>query len=305
MLAIVIPYYKKLFFKQTLDSLVNQTNKNFRVYIGNDNSPEDPSSIIEEYKSKLNLIYKSFNNNLGKKSLVKHWDRCLGLTNNEKWINILGDDDVYESNVVEMFYLKIEEVEKNEATVIRFASTKINELSQNISDIYYHPILENSSEFLFRKTRSSLSEYFFKKEKLFHIGIRNYPLAWCSDKMLVFEVSRSSKIYTINEAHLKIRISYQSISGSDKFSVPKKKAEYKYYFDLLNFYHLDFSSDQKSKIKTKLKNLYFNNKYFGSFYLMNCLIFTKRMEFKEMMIFQREILLRLKEKFVNWNTWFV
>ena len=72
MLAIVIPYYKKLFFKQTLDSLVNQTNKNFRVYIGNDNSPEDPSSIIEEYKSKLNLIYKSFNNNLGKKSHFHH-----------------------------------------------------------------------------------------------------------------------------------------------------------------------------------------------------------------------------------------
>ena len=35
-LAIIIPAYKGAYLKRTLDSLVQQTNKNFSVYIGDD-----------------------------------------------------------------------------------------------------------------------------------------------------------------------------------------------------------------------------------------------------------------------------
>jgi hypothetical protein len=34
MLAIVIPYYKRTFFEETLQSLANQTDKRFQVFIG-------------------------------------------------------------------------------------------------------------------------------------------------------------------------------------------------------------------------------------------------------------------------------
>ena len=43
MLAIIIPYFKLLFFEETLQSLAIQTDKRFKVYIGDDASPEDPS----------------------------------------------------------------------------------------------------------------------------------------------------------------------------------------------------------------------------------------------------------------------
>lgn len=43
MLAIVIPYYKLTFFEETLQSLANQSDKRFKVYIGDDASPEDRS----------------------------------------------------------------------------------------------------------------------------------------------------------------------------------------------------------------------------------------------------------------------
>ena len=55
-LAIIIPTYKGLFFKQTLDSLVNQSNKNFNLYIGDDNSPDNIEQIVAEYTDKLNII---------------------------------------------------------------------------------------------------------------------------------------------------------------------------------------------------------------------------------------------------------
>ena len=75
-LAIVIPYYKLTYFEATLKSLVNQTNKNFSVYIGNDNSPEDPQDLIDKY-SEIITSYKKFETNLGGEFLTKQWERCI------------------------------------------------------------------------------------------------------------------------------------------------------------------------------------------------------------------------------------
>ena len=47
MLAIIIPYYKLTFFEDTLESLANQTDKLFKVYIGDDASPENPTDLLE------------------------------------------------------------------------------------------------------------------------------------------------------------------------------------------------------------------------------------------------------------------
>ena len=48
MLAIVIPYFKINFFKETLESL-NQSCKNFKIYIGNDASQDNPDALIRQY----------------------------------------------------------------------------------------------------------------------------------------------------------------------------------------------------------------------------------------------------------------
>ena len=60
MLAIVIPYYKLSFFEETLKSLADQTDKRFKVYIGNDASSENPINIFNKYKPRINLKYKKF-----------------------------------------------------------------------------------------------------------------------------------------------------------------------------------------------------------------------------------------------------
>ena len=73
MLAIVIPYYKRSFFKETLQSLANQTDKRFKVYIGDDASPENPLDLLEHYKGSFDFEYKRFETNEGATSLVKQW----------------------------------------------------------------------------------------------------------------------------------------------------------------------------------------------------------------------------------------
>ena len=106
-LAIVIPYYKINFFEKTLSSLAQQTDKRFRVYIGDDASPDSPEKLLEKYQGKFNFTYKKFNDNLGSISLVKQWERCIDMMKDEEWLMILGDDDVLDTNVVEQFYTNL------------------------------------------------------------------------------------------------------------------------------------------------------------------------------------------------------
>ena len=55
-----------------LNSINNQTNKQFSVYVGDDNSPEILYDIVRLFEDKIDISYIRFSNNLGGKSLVEH-----------------------------------------------------------------------------------------------------------------------------------------------------------------------------------------------------------------------------------------
>ncbi len=216
MLAILIPYYKINAFKETLVSLVNQTDKNFKVYIGDDASPENPEQLLQEYRGKLSIKYARFTENLGGASLVEHWDRCVAMTENEEWIMILGDDDFLGANVVETFYNNLN-VFRNKANVVRFASQMIYDKDNSVSEVYKHPVWEKAKDSFYRKhkglTRSSLSEHVFLKRQYMKYKFYNYPLAWFSDDRAWLEFSEKLPVYTMNDAKVYIRVSPESISG--------------------------------------------------------------------------------------------
>ncbi|AUC22788.1 hypothetical protein BTO15_12120 [Polaribacter sejongensis] len=183
MLAIVIPYFKLTFFRDTLESLGKQTDKRFKVYIGNDNSPNCPERLLQVCT--FDFTYKKFEENLGGISLVKQWERCLQMLEDEKWVMILGDDDVLGENVVEEFYKNITKVEEKNISVVRYATIKINETGEEISKLYKHPVIEKSTDFIFRKSRSSLSEYIFNRSNVDNVKFKDLPLAWYSDLLAV------------------------------------------------------------------------------------------------------------------------
>lgn len=234
MIAIIIPYYKIDYFEQTLHSLSLQTNKNFTVYIGDDASQNSCVPLLKQYEEKIDFIYHRFENNLGNTSLVNHWERCIALSNQEEWLMILGDDDVLAKNVIEEFYKTINKIQ--DCNVIRFASQVINK--NFISDTFYHPMYENAVDFILRKikneTRSSLSEYIFKRNVYNKYKFVDFPLAWYSDDRAWIEFSENKKIYTINNAIVSIRISNQSISGKKDNIALKNKAQELFLNYLLN-----------------------------------------------------------------------
>lgn len=247
MIAIIIPYYKRTFFEATLQSLAGQTDKRFKVYIGDDASPENPNGLLEKYQEKFDFTYHRFESNLGGKSLVKQWERCVVLTGDEEWVMILGDDDVLGENVVKEFYSNFNEISKT-SDVVRFSSRKIDEEGKVVSDIYRHPKTETSIDFLFRNKRNSLSEYVFNKNQIKKIGFRDFPLAWCSDILAVLEFSNFGMVYTINEAVVNVRISLLSVSGSsDNINLKYLASEQFSHYIIFQKFHF-FNKDQRLSI---------------------------------------------------------
>jgi glycosyltransferase involved in cell wall biosynthesis len=277
MLAIVIPYYKLTFFEQTLQSLASQTDQRFKVYIGDDASPENPNEVLEKFQQNFDFIYHRFEENLGGTSLTQQWERCITLSSNEEWIMILGDDDVLGENVVEAFYYDIEGITRV-SNVIRFASMKIDGDGISISKIYSHPRNEKSIDFIFRDSRSSLSEYVFNKKQILNIGFKDFPLAWFSDVLAVLEFSDFKEVITINEAVVYIRITDLSISGNQNNLKLKAKATFYFYHYLLTKKSGQFVKNQKIELLLKISKCYIYNKkelnYFfkiSKIYLINFL----------------------------------
>ena len=258
MLAIVIPYYKKAFFRECLESLAQQTNQNFNLYIGNDASPEDPTELIEEYKFQLKIEYKRFEKNLGGISLTQQWDRCLQLVRDEEWIMILGDDDVLGEQVVASWYQSLKEVEKK-TNVFRFATVIIDAQSKSVSTKFTHPIWEQSVDSFYRRftnrTRSSLSEHIFRKNCYLKYGFYNFPLAWHSDDRAWLDFSEGKSILTINKATVFIRNSALNISGKTDNFEDKINASILFYEYLITQKKRLFTNKQLLEIARSRVNL--------------------------------------------------
>jgi hypothetical protein len=271
MLAIVIPYFKLTFFEETLHSLSIQTDKRFKVYIGDDASPENPSVLLENYKGQFEFVYCRFEENLGSISLVQQWNRCIALTATEEWLMVLGDDDSLSPTCIEDFHTHLPKIIGNHCTVIRYATTVNDMIHQNRSPIYTHPELEKATDFFYRRyknqTRSSLSEYVFKREAYLKYNFHNYDLAWYADDRAWLEFSDFGTIYTINTSYLIIGLSDENIS----------RANY------------------KIEIKEQVKILFFKN-----FILKNLFKFTRNQRLDLLLYFEQIIYLGDRINFRLW-----
>jgi glycosyltransferase involved in cell wall biosynthesis len=289
MLAIIIPYYKLTFFEKTLESLANQTDKRFKVYIGDDASPEDLTALLENYQSKFNFVYHRFERNLGAKSLVQQWHRCISHIQDEEWLVVLGDDDVLENNFVDTFYENLKEIDALKINVIRYATVVINEQGEEISNVHIHPKLETSPDFLMRKlkggTRSSLSEFIFRRIDFDRVKFKDLPLAWYSDYLAVLEVSNFSWMFTINNSLVYFRHSGLNITSKNDNLKTKNIATFGFYYYLLNDMKEFFDSHEITVLMARLEKTFMDNKKNVNFWIRFSKLYLSNFYFKQYKIF--------------------
>jgi glycosyltransferase involved in cell wall biosynthesis len=286
-LAIVIPAYKKTFFKQALESLARQTNKNFTVYIGDDDSQEDLFEVIALFKNQLDIVYHRFEKNLGGISLVQQWNRCVRLCKNEQWIWLFSDDDIMHDGCVGAFYSAIIKT-AGQFSLYRFDTTVIDESDQVINSNSGHPEIESSIDFAINRfnmqSSSSACEYIFKREVFDHNnGFVDFPFGWASDDASWVLFSTGSGIFTINEGRVFWRLSKISISGQQSEFREAKINALKCYSKW--FYNYMTEHEVNSNLIKKVKNVQFvwflkQFEYFSPklrlFDIVNALLFFKK-----------------------------
>jgi hypothetical protein len=281
-IAVIIPYYKIDFFEETLISLKNQTDKRFNLYIGNDNSPDDPQNLIKRYDSFITR-YKKFETNVGKNSLSKQWERCIDeFIEKEKWVHVLADDDTISENFIEEFYNNVKDAEINNISLIKYKCKIINEHNEIQKKFPDYPRIQKAAVFfgnLYNNIGfSTLSENIFRIDKYRKYRYQDIELAYGSDAIAVLEFSEFGDILFINNAFMSFRDSEVNLSGyrnSTDYRGKKMIGNTQYMTYLLKNYRQKFEYETKVNMCKMLyrnfrvvyKNNLFKNIYYFSILL--------------------------------------
>lgn len=248
-LAIVIPAYKEAFFYFALQSLANQTNKNFKVYIGDDCSPFDLKKIVDLFSKDLKIVYQKFAFNIGPKDLVNQWTRCIELTENEEWLWLFSDDDIAEANCVEQFFKTI--CEKNDRfDVYRFNTCVINDRGETTHDPVIGPAVESSEEMAYNlllgKRGNSMPDHIFSRKVYNDSGRFVFTkFAQSADWAASILFSKDKGICIISKAKIFWRKSELNISSVTHDNRGEMIEGYKSFLTWLNkhFEYLDYKRD--------------------------------------------------------------
>ncbi|EGC83920.1 glycosyltransferase family 2 protein [Anaerococcus hydrogenalis] len=105
-LTIIIPVYnRESTIEQTIESIENQTIKDFEILTVDDGSSDNSKNVIKKLMEKYRNIRYIYQENAGVSSA-----RNTGIKNAKtKYISFLDSDDFYEEKFVEKMLNKIEE----------------------------------------------------------------------------------------------------------------------------------------------------------------------------------------------------
>lgn len=219
----LLPAYKIEYFQEALESILNQTYKDFKLIIQDDCSPFDIKSIVEKYSHDKRVYYYRNEVNIGGKNLVKCWNNLLEKADSE-YIILASDDDVYDIHFLEeidRLTNKYPQVDLLRARVKPILSDgeqwDIDGIYEEYGDSLYYLHQRHLNNFI-----RCIACYVFKLEELKKIGgFFYFPLAWHSDDATALLMSKNgivnTKLLLFSFRHSNINISSRNIDRKDAF----------------------------------------------------------------------------------------
>ena len=232
--SVVIPYFKKKrFFKKTINSVLNQTYKNFEILIIYDDEDKSDLTFIKQ----LIKNDKRFKLIVNKKNLGAGESRNKGIRMAKgKYICFIDADDIWKSNKLE---IQINFMRKKKIL---------------ISHSSYHIINESNKVIGFRTAENYDS--FFELRKSCNIGLSSVVI----EKKLIKNKCKFPKIKTKEDFVLWLRILK---SGTKIYSIKKSLVKWR-----KSNNSLSSSSIQKIKDGFKVYNYYLNYNFVKSFFFL-------------------------------------
>ena len=249
--SFVLPAYKAAFLGESIDSILNQSHKDFELIIVNDASPEDLTSIVNSYHDER-IQYYINEKNVGGTDLVAQWNHCITYAKGE-YLILASDDDIYHPDYLEkmdvlvdrypnidVFFPRVQYIDESGKI-----TTECDALAENLSFI----------DFLFLRHKGQIPLgipfFIFKRVELDRNGgIVNFPTAWFSDDATVIRLARKG-VVTHRDVLFSFRMSGLNISSVlNSMEMLKKKllateAFYFWYVDELKV--VDVLTDEEKK----------------------------------------------------------
>jgi glycosyltransferase involved in cell wall biosynthesis len=209
--SVIVPNYNHAkYLKQRIDSILNQTFKDFELIILDDCSTDDSRIIIDDYSSRFPFIF-GYYNTINSGSPFIQWNFGINKAKGE-FIWIAESDDFAEPEFLEktctiLFNnenvglvhcdsLVIDE-EKKTGYLISEKKASVNSskwlhdyLNSGKNEISNHLFLENSIY--------NVSSVLFRKSKYLEVGGANHSMKFCSDWLLYIRILLISDIAYIS-----------------------------------------------------------------------------------------------------------
>jgi len=223
-LDVAIPAFRARHLDACLESLCAQDDRNFRVLVGDDASPDDLEALCERYRGRLDLAYHRFPTNLGGRNLTQQWDRTVRLGGNP-WVWLFSDDDVASSGCVGALRAALAEG----APLVRLDLRLVGSAGEVLDVPPPAPDHESAEAFLWerlkRRRESFAVEFAFARDRWEASGgFVDLPSAWCSDDATWFALAGEAGIRRARGGRVDWRWSGANITASHRWDAAKREA---------------------------------------------------------------------------------
>ena len=236
------------FISEAIESVLNQTFKDFELIVIDDYSKDNSREIIKKYKEKDDRIKIRFHDE--NKGPAKTLGECIGMAEG-KFIAVINSDDVWVKMKLEK-QLKILKI--NENLIVYSSRALIDSKGMPLKDPHYsskNDYTENIfTKFLLGKAYIFFSSIIFKREHL--EDIRFHEICnFCTDYLIEIELAQKYTYYYISEPLAKKRVHGKSILSTIKNgTILKEMSKIRTYF--LKKYSNAIPKKIKSSINLRL-----------------------------------------------------
>ena len=231
--SVVIPSYNKAeFLKETMDSLLCQTEKDFEIIIVEDGSTDNSPKILAEYAKKDSRIKLIFQKNQGA-SIARNEGMKLA---SGEYLLFLDADDIFKPNLIETAYNKAKEKDADicifNAEI--FDNTTGGKIDWELMKYEYIPNEEifsyKTCPHIFEITTNWVWNKLYKRSFIEKNKINFYNIIYTEDMCFsIWAYSVTNRITVIKDKLIKYR-------ANIKNSLTGKKTENKYPTEIIKSY---------------------------------------------------------------------
>lgn len=233
--SFVLPAYKGQFLKESIDSILAQSYKDFELIIVDDASPDDIGGVVSLYNDARIRYYRN-EENIGGTDLVAQWNHSIEYANGD-WIILATDDDIYENVFLETadkLLGKYPDVEIFRGRISSFNSSSPETILDAEVCMPEFACFEEFAYSMFHGLLGGVPQYVFRRKALMGIGgFVKFPKAWGSDNATALLLAQKG-IVCSGEHLVRFRFSGQNISSEGNSLEEKAIAtimDYAFYYE--------------------------------------------------------------------------